>query len=175
MRPRGELQHEPIALLEPRFRDVQTPEAIPLERVGTGQIDHELSLRSRQRSAYTALYGIEIRLIARAVRQLDVEIGARLAERKVVRRVHGERKYAGIVGQDRCGAVALMHVAIDDCDPLHQPLSLQRAGRDGGIVEYAIPLAMIAERVMRAAREIHADAFSERSAGGAQRGSARAP
>ena len=65
-----------------------------------------------------------------------------------------ERKRVVIAGKNRCGAVALVHVAVDYRRPLDQLSRTQRTNRDRHVVEYAKPFAAIGERVMRAAREI---------------------
>ena len=75
--------------------------------------------------------------------------------------MHREGKRVVIAGEDGCGAVALMHVAIDDRGATDQLSRTHRANRDSHVVEYAKSFAAIGEGVMSAAGEVRAVAFSE--------------
>src|SRR5207342_420727 len=93
-----------------------------------------------------------------------VEVARFLREREVACAVDGEREDRIVAGEDRRGAVALVHVAIDDGDARESRLGLQRARGDGGVIEDAEAFAAIAERVVRAAGEVGAPAARERLA-----------
>ena len=59
-----------------------------------------------------------------------------------------EREDRLVAREDRRGAVALVHVAVDDGDALQSRLRLQRARRDRRVVEDAEALAPVAEGVV---------------------------
>ena len=92
-----------------------------------------------------------------------------LAERKIVAAVHRECEHARVAGKDFSGAVALVHVEVDDQHARRQRLRLHRARRDRGVVEDAEPFAVPAMRVMGAAGEIDAATGCERAAAGGER------
>ena len=56
--------------------------------------------------------------------------------------------------EDRRGAVALVHVAIDDGHAAREPVALQHARGDGDVIEDAIALAAIGKGVVRAAGQV---------------------
>src|SRR3954452_14071 len=170
----AQVEHQAIALGKTALGDFQPPQAVAFEGVGTGEEDDELRLRRGQRGAHPALDSREIGLVAGTVRQLDIEITALFVKRIIVGRMHGEGIDAGVVGADRSGAVALMHVAIHDRNPFEQPFRLERARRNRRIVEDAIALAAVAKSVMRPTREIDSDTVDERGARRSERRTARA-
>ena len=90
----------------------------------------------------------------------------------VPRAVHAERVDARVAGEDGVRAVALVHVEIDDRRARDAPFALQRADRDGDVVEDAESLAVVRERVVRAAGEIDREPVLER---GARGGTVRRP
>ena len=56
----------------------------------------------------------QVLLVSRAVGKLDVEIALLLHEREVARAVQRQRKHRRVVAEDGGGAVALVHVEVDD-------------------------------------------------------------
>ena len=89
-----------------------------------------------------------------AVGQADVERPARLPHRIVVLLVHREGEDARIGLEDERGAVAVMHVQIDDGDAL-DAVRLQDADRDGDIVERTEPFAVVREGVVQPAADVN--------------------
>src|SRR5690606_18898356 len=81
------------------------------------------------------------------------------------------------VGEDGGGAVALVHVAVDDGDAASAALGPHRQRGDGGVVEHAEARAEVPVRVVRAAGEVggtgRAALAIERAAAGGQRGAGR--
>src|SRR2546428_2522025 len=65
-----------------------------------------------------------------------------------------ERKYGLISGEDRCRAVALMNVAVDNSSAANRPIALKSSNCYGDVVQYAEPGAMVGKGMMRAAGEI---------------------
>ena len=76
---------------------------------------------------------------------------ARLPHRVVVLLVHREGEDARVGLEHERRAVAVMHVEIDDGDPL-QPARLQHARGHGDVVERAEAFAVVRKRVMRSRR-----------------------
>ncbi len=70
-----------------------------------------------------------------------------------------------IVREDRRGAVALMHVEVDDQHAFDAVLGLHRARGDGGVVEHAEAFAEIAMRMVRAAGQVDAAAVTRARCG----------
>ena len=152
----AQLEDHAVARGEPALGELQAPEAVALERVGAGQIDRQIGLGRRQGPAHALLQRLEIVAIAGAVGQLDVEVARLFLEGEVVGGVDGEGEHGRIARQDRGGAVALVHVAVDDHHALDPALGLQGQRGDGAVVEHAVALAAVAERVVRAAGQVHA-------------------
>ena len=105
---------------------------------------------------------VEILIVRCSVRQFDVERGLCFEKRVVVCAVHREGKCVCVSGKDRCGAVALVYVAIDYGRALCQFSCAQSADRDRDVVEHAESFAAIGKRMMRAAGQIRAEATVER-------------
>src|SRR5438128_1261995 len=68
--------------------------------------------------------------------------------------VQREGEYAWIVAKNSGGAIPLVDVAVDDRRALDRSVSEQHARRYRNVVEDAVALAAIGERVMRAAGEV---------------------
>ena len=93
-------------------------------------------------------------VVADAIGQRHVEVAALLAEGKVGGAVHRAGEDPRVVLEDRSGAVALMHVEVDDG---HVPDPPGVDHRDGGhchVVEDAVAFATIAKRMVGAAGEV---------------------
>ncbi len=78
----------------------------------------------------------------------------------------GERKDGGIVGEDGGGAVAVVHVGINDHGFADGAIGLHFADGNGYIVDRAETLAMSGVGVMEAAADVAAEAIK----GGGLRG-----
>ena len=104
----------------------------------------------------------EVRAVGGARRHVDVEVGRALAEREVLAAVHREREDVRLVGEDGRGAVALVHVEVDDRHAAHAALAPRPRGRDGQVVEDREARAVAAVRVVRAARAVAREAVPQR-------------
>lgn len=155
------LQHHRVASTQSVERQLQPTESIAFVRVGTRQIDHEISACGTQYARKVFIEEFQIRSVAGAIRQFDVERTRYLVKREVLRAVHAEGEY-GIIGR-KAGvrSVPLMHVEIDDHRTTDQSQRLQTANGDGDIIKGAEPFATIRKRVMRAAGKIHRDAMCQ--------------
>src|SRR5689334_17717859 len=78
--------------------------------------------------------------------------------------VHAEREDGIVVGEDRVRSIPLMHVQIDDRRATYAVIRLEHPHRDGDVVENAEALAMVRERVVRTAGEVHRKTLLERGA-----------
>ena len=76
--------------------------------------------------------------------------------------MHRKREHGGVVSEDGGGAVALVHVEVDDRDAARVLVALQDARGDGDVVEDAEALAAIGERMVRASRKIGGDPVVQR-------------
>ncbi len=68
--------------------------------------------------------------------------------------MHRKCEHGGIVAENGRSAVALMHVAIDHDGAADQTVTEQHARRDRDVVEHAVSLATVGERVMSAACQV---------------------
>ena len=96
------------------------------------------------------------------VRQRHVERRARLAHREVlvgVDRISGDVRPPG---GERCGAVALVDIAIDDQHTAYRPLLHQPHRSQSEIVEHAIARTGVAQRVMAPAGAVGGIAMLQR-------------
>ncbi|HEV2130665.1 MAG TPA: hypothetical protein VGR27_06160 [Longimicrobiaceae bacterium] len=151
------LQHQAVARGKPPFGHPQPPEAVVEEGICAREVDHELRPVLREDRWNVQLQRREEDLVPRAVGKLDVERAALLSEGKVLGAVDGEGEDRRVGGKDRRGAVALVHVAVEDRGADNPPLPLQGAHRDRRIVEDTEPLSLSGVRVVRAAGKIGSD------------------
>ena len=89
-----------------------------------------------------------------AVGQADVERAARLPHRVVVLLVHREGEHARVALEDEGGAVAVVHVEIDDGGALDAPF-LQHANRDRHVVQRTEAFAVIRKGVVESAADMN--------------------
>ena len=111
--------------------------------------------------------------VVQPVLQADVEVGGDLANRVVLRAMHGKGEGARLVAQDVGGAVALVHVEIDDQNVPGQPLVQQDQRRHGHVVEGAEAGALRAPRMVAAAGGVAGDAMAQRKPGRKHRAARR--
>ena len=76
---------------------------------------------------------------------------------------------SGAAGEDAGGAVALVHVAVDDEHARGAAFVEERLGGDGHVVEDAVAGAALRPGVVRAAGHVAGEAVLQREAGGEQR------
>ena len=79
-----------------------------------------------------------------------------------------EREHRRVSAQDRRRTVALVHVCVNDDDPLDEALRLHRAGGDGAVVEHAVAFAPVSKRVMGAAGQVRRESLLQRCEAGPQ-------
>jgi hypothetical protein len=132
----AEIQDQRVARAQSFLRQRESAEAIVAIRIGSGKIDREFGLRCRQRMTFAPLQCIKVVGVTGAIRQFDVEIAGLFAKRKIPGAVNRKGEHRRIICQDRGGAVALMHIAIQDC---HAPDSILRLHR---IASAAIALSL---------------------------------
>ena len=138
-------------------RELQAPEPIAFVGIGAAEIEHQIGPMRVEDARQVLGERGEILLVAGAVLEGDVEVADFLPERKVVRAVQREREHRGLVPEDGGGAVALVHVAVDDRRARDGALAQQHGRRDRDVVEHAVAFAAIAEGVMRPAGEVGGD------------------
>src|SRR4051794_33788132 len=106
-------------------------------RIDAGIVKGEIWPKPRKQRVEHGFQGPKIVGIAGARIEGDIEIALLLAGWKIRPTVHREGKDAGLGREDRSGAVALMHVEVDDHDTMHGTLTEQHARGNGHIIEYA--------------------------------------
>ena len=108
---------------------------------------------------------IEIGPVAEAVGQADIEVGVFLAQRVVALAVHRKGEHSLFVAENMRGAVALMHIQVDNEDTPGQLLIEQIIGGHGLVVKTAKTFAAVGKGVVGAAGHIHRHAVFEREQG----------
>src|SRR5579864_1778907 len=83
--------------------------------------------------------------------------------------MHREREDIPIIFKNPSGAVALVHVQIDNGGALDAALGAQPLDGDGDIVEHAEARALCSERMMGSPRQVPSPSPVESVAGGRER------
>src|SRR5215831_14419694 len=104
-------------------------------------------MEDAERCAAAVAEAMQVFLVARAVREMDIHTGWRLLRGVVIPLMNREREYAGVLCEDRCRAVAVVHVAVHHHRATDEPVLLQAADRDGDIVDRAEALPVIGKSV----------------------------
>src|SRR5262249_27022542 len=164
------VEDERVATRESVERQRESPEAVADVWIRAGEIDDEVGARAVERARQGVDEEREVLVVAGAILQLDVERAGDFVKRIVSAAVHAEREHSFVAGEDLVRSVPLLYVEVDDRRARNTAVALQRANRDGHIVEDAESFAVRRKRVMRAPREVHGDAVLE----GARRGRERA-
>ena len=112
---------------------------------------------------------VQILAIAGAVSEPDVERTRRLVGRIVVELMQGAGEDVRVVREDGGGAVAVVHVTVNDREPLTWRLALDRPDCDRHVVEQTEALAVARIRVMKPAANMTHDSALEGEPGRRQR------
>lgn len=91
------------------------------------------------------------------IRQFDVQIARFLARWKIPGAVNQKSERGWLICQNRCGAVALMHIAIQDRHAPYTAFCWHRQRSYRAIVEHSIAVAVITEGMMRTVGGINTD------------------
>src|SRR5882672_3085901 len=161
---RGGFEDNAVAAAEVLARELEAAELVLLERIGARDVGDEIGPMPVQDRRDVPLQQGEVLRAACSLVQPHVEVARRLDRGIVLLIVHREGEDAGILPEDRGRSISLMHVQVDDRGAPDSPLVLQRADRDGDVVEDAEPLAVIRKRVMEPSSQIDADAAGVRLA-----------
>ena len=96
---------------------------------------------------------IKIAAIITPIWEWNIEIAWLFTEREVLITMQGQRKYAGIMAKDSRGAIALVHIQINDCYvALCGRRSLNHSRSNCGVIEHTKPTAFVPIRVMGTTR-----------------------
>mmetsp|Transcript_71496 Transcript_71496/g.205077 ORF Transcript_71496/g.205077 Transcript_71496/m.205077 type:complete len:243 (+) Transcript_71496:297-1025(+) len=98
--------------------------------------------------------GRQIFSISDAARQAYIQVRLLFPEREVVSTMHAEGENIGIVRENGCSAIALMHIQVDYGDPPHNPELACPHGCDRQIVQYGEAGTKISVCVVGAACEV---------------------
>jgi hypothetical protein len=150
--------------------ELEPTQAVVLVGVGARQVDHQVGLAPGKHRAEGGLQGGEVSVVGGAVGQFHVQVAALLVEGVVAGAMDAEGEALWPVGQDGGGAVALVHVAVDDRHPLDPALGAHGQGGDGGVVEDTEAFAPVAEGVVGAAGQVGGAAVLQRRPAGRQGG-----
>ena len=153
---------------------LQVTQGVVLVHIDTGVVQHQVRLVQRQQVVKRVLDHLQVRAIVHAAGQGNVPIAFGLAGGEVLLAVqrHGDR-FGGVV-QDARGAVALVHVAVEDQDAVHAAGFQQVAADHRQVVEDAEPRRVVIVGMMGAAGQVAGDAVLQRQFGRKQRATHRA-
>ena len=168
--PRASAEDHVITLRERLRGHTQAPQLVVFVRIRPGDVERDVETIGRKGGGQTFCNRSEVFAIAAAIGQRDVERAALFSKREVVRPMHRKREHVGFVTKNRCRAVPLMHVRIEnDGSPdllfVHQPTD-----GDRDVVKNAITFAVIGVSMVGAAGEVDRIAVVQRGAGRAHRG-----
>ena len=177
------LDHRAVTAIQPLVGQRQLAQRVVHVRVHAGVVQHHVRLdlfdqraqaaegqtparRGRMRFALALdVLAIEqrgeVRLVAVALGQREVEVARRLASREVLAAVHGKRKDIRRVGERDRGAVAVVHIQVDDEHVPGEALAAEEGGGHGEVVEDAKARAEAGMGVVRAAGEVAREAVLE--------------
>ena len=136
----------------------QPAEAIVAMRIDAGIVEDNVPGPALAEARQNILQPIEIGGIAGAVGQRDVEVGRDLADGIVAIAMHREGEDARIAGEYVGGAVALVHVEVDDQHHADGALGQKCERRDGNVVEGAEASVLRAPGMVAAAGGVAGDA-----------------
>jgi len=168
-------EHTPVALAHPGGAERELAEPISFPRVGAGDVDRQVGARPCKSRGKRRFERLEVRPVGGAVREGNVEVGGLLAEREVLRAVDRVGEDRGVVVEDRGGTVSLVHVAVDHDDPCRESVALKDPRRHGGVVEDAVALPPLPERVVRPPGKVDRHAVLQRRLAGGDRSPDRTP
>ena len=141
------------------------PRRSPWYRIGAGHVEHQAGAVRLDHARQVLRQERQILVVVRAVGQRDVEVARFLAAGKLLAPCIESVKTAGSSAESRGGAVALMDVEVRRPGSARvAPARVSTRDRHGDVVEHAVALAAIGERVVGAAGEIARDAVFERRA-----------
>ncbi|MNH42979.1 hypothetical protein D3C79_1047840 [compost metagenome] len=93
---------------------MQVAQGVVLVHIDAGVVQHQVGLVQRQQVVEGIVHDLEVGGVAHAAGQGDVPVALRLAGREVLFTVQGHGDRVGCVLEDARGAVALVHVAVED-------------------------------------------------------------
>ncbi len=121
---------------------LQITEGVVLVHVDAGVVQHQIRLIQRQQVVERIVDHFQVIGVAHTVGQRNVPVAFGLACRKVLFAVQGNGdRFRGVV-QNPCGAVALMHVAIEDQHPVHPAALQQVVADDCQVIEDAVSMTI---------------------------------
>ena len=112
--PRSRVEHELVAGAQAGLGQREAAEPVALPRIGAGEEERDVVVAVRARRPGRPIERAQVLLVARAGRQVDVEVGRDALERVVAGAVQRQRERVGVRAEDLGGAVALVDVAVDD-------------------------------------------------------------
>src|SRR4051812_44394604 len=99
---------------------------------------------------------IEIRLIAAAVGQVDIEITGRLFERIIILLMHRESANGAVASENVRCPVAVVHIEVHRHGTPDLSFRLQLADGDCHVMQHAEAFSMLRKSVVKTAAEVYA-------------------
>ena len=151
------------------MRERETAQRVLGQRIDSGLVVNDVRPGSLQHPRQVPGEHVQVDVVAGAVGQSEVQARALLAEREVVLAVHAEGEDLGVSCEHRRGAVSLVDVEVHHQRAADAALGLESPDAHRDVVEDAVALAVVRERVVRPPGEVSADALGKRARGGRAR------
>jgi hypothetical protein len=157
----GGAKNEFVARSQTVERESEAAEHVILVGIGAGDVKNDVRLESGESCFEGRAEDHEILDVFDSVVEREVAVRRRLDEWVVVSLVDVESEDCGVRGEDGGGSIALVHVGIDNHCMVNDSLRLQRANRDGNIIDGAEPLPMVRKSVVVATAKVAGPAMDE--------------
>ena len=133
--------------------------------VNAGVVEHQIGPHLLDQIGDQGPDPAQIVVVLQAIGEGEVEVAGLLAQREVGGGVGREGEHPRIAGEDRRGAVALVHVEVHHQQLAHQAFGQQHPGGDRHIVEDAEAAAVVGEGVVGAAGQVAGQTVLQRQTG----------
>ncbi len=145
---------KPVPRVQSGIGERQAAKLVGHMRVHPGEIENQVRPMGLDQPWQMLRQGHKIRPVPGARRQPDIQIGHGLACGEIRLAVHREGEHARLIGEDRGGAIALVHVQIHHQNALRVPRRQEPPAGDGDIIEHAVTRAEPGMGMVAAARGV---------------------
>jgi len=150
-------EHQTVAFPRTCRRQSQTANLILVMHVAARDVERYLRFR-RKHVRECGTEAVEVFTVANAALETNIQRSARLEGWIVVLGVDREGEHTLVALKERGRTVAVVRVAVDDGRALDAAGALQQAYPQGDVIEETKTLAVIVERVVKAAADVAGNA-----------------